>query len=224
METASTRKRPQPVYDDVEHADDIYTTRMPSSTRRYKTYNTADDPTLMKGTLIQRRRSSLATHSTHGITSNAVAPTRTEPLPAPHARGKHVALIAILAGMAITVVLLISLSALIPWWQNYQNDLHYGYPRTSQLDAVVGHDDSTSSPTHFIFLNLHGHIEVIEIPGGNPALTRAFSGPTLFGSNADLPPVTGTIRDDHGHYDLILHVQNQQIVFLNDGTTFHLQS
>ena len=44
-----------------------------------------------------------------------------------------------------------------------------GILRTAQLDAVVGHNDSAAHPTHFIFINLHGQIQIIEIQGGDAA-------------------------------------------------------
>lgn len=39
------------------------------------------------------------------------------------------------------------------WWTNHQLDATYGFPRTYQTDAVVGHNDSADHPSHFIFLN-----------------------------------------------------------------------
>ena len=54
---------------------------------------------------------------------------------------------------------------------------------------------------------------------------RVFMGPVLFGDGQDLTPVTGEIRDVNGDGkpDLIVHILNEQIVFLNDGTTFRQQ-
>ena len=133
--------------------------------------------------------------------------------------------VAILVGVVITIVLFMSLSLLGSWWHMYQDDLHYGRPRTSQIDAVVGHGDSAINKTHFIFLNLNRHVEIIEIPGGDATHMRVFMGPVLFGDGQDLTPVTGEIRDVNGDGkpDLIVHILNEQIVFLNDGTTFHPQ-
>ncbi len=42
------------------------------------------------------------------------------------------------------------LSGLGNWWQTQRDDWTYGRPRTYQADAVVGHDDSKASPSHFI--------------------------------------------------------------------------
>ena len=130
--------------------------------------------------------------------------------------------VALLVGMIVAILLVMVLGAFSSWWHVYQDDLHYGRPRTSQLDAVVGHGDSAANPTHFMFLNLHRHVEIIEIDGGNPAHTHIYVGPVLFGDGQDLTPITGEIRDVNGDGkpDLIVHIQNQEIIYLNNGTIF----
>jgi hypothetical protein len=104
----------------------------------------------------------------------------------------------------------------------HQNDVQYGRPRTFQFDAVVGHGDSPANPTHFIIINLDRHVEVIEFPGGDGTHARMYLGPTLFGDGQDLTPVTAEVRDVNGDGkpDLILHIQDQRVVFINDGTMF----
>ena len=131
-------------------------------------------------------------------------------------------LVAILIGMVAAILLVMVCTAFSSWWHTYQDDLHYGRPRTYQMDAVVGHGDSAAHPTHFIFLNLNRHIEITEIDGGDPPHTHIYQGPVLFGDGQDLTPVTGEIRDvNHdGKPDLIVHIQDQQIVYLNNGTIF----
>jgi len=131
-------------------------------------------------------------------------------------------IVAILIGMVAAIVLVMVFGAFSSWWRVYQDDLHYGRPRTYQIDAVVGHGDSAANPTHFIFLNLHRHVEIIEIDGGDPAHTHIYVGPVLFGDGQDLTPITGEIRDVNkdGKPDLIVHIQNQEIVYLNNGTIF----
>jgi len=60
------------------------------------------------------------------------------------------------------------------------------------LDAVVGHNhDSLANPTQFVFLNIHGHIDIVEIPAGDPSQMRVYVGPVLYSNNADLVPATG---------------------------------
>lgn len=248
MGIVQARKLSRPAVPDVEtHTEDLDgdldgdfydAPRMPSSTRRYRSappvqHNTLDDPMTGKGVLVQRRRASLSRPtSVHGVASNAIAPTRTrtqtlkhgntgntEPLQDEH----HFPWISVLIGMVIMILLVMALSTFATWWQGFQDDLHFGRPRTFQFDAVVGHADSSSNPTHFICLNLHGHVEVIEIPGGDASHTRIFAGPTLLGAGQDLTPVTGEIRTIDGKQDLVLHIQNQQVIFINDGQTFHQQ-
>jgi hypothetical protein len=168
---------------------------------------------------IQHRRSSLKRPHTSGVASNAVKPPKTDELPG----RRRFPLVAIGIGMMVMILIVICLSAWNSWWHTYQDDQQFGRPRTFQMDAVVGHEDSPSNPTHFIFINLHRHIEIIEIPGGNVAHTHIYSGPILFGDGQDLTPVTGEIRDINGRRDLVVHIQDQQIVFINDGTTFRPQ-
>ncbi len=116
-------------------------------------------------------------------------------------------------------------SALATWWQRTQDDLRYGMPRTYQMDAVVGHQDSAAHPSHFIALNLGGHLSVIEMPGGDVSKTVIYAGPVLYGQDADLVAVTLSIaHDGQGRPELVLHYQNNEVI-LSEGTDgkFHLQ-
>lgn len=125
-------------------------------------------------------------------------------------------------GMMAMLILWQILTAGLNWWTNTMDYMHYGYPRTSQVDAVVGHNDSTSHPSHFIATNLHGHIEIIEFPGGDGAHARVFPGPQLFGSDFDTAPVTLTfadVNDDH-QPDMIAFFQSSWILYINDQGTF----
>jgi hypothetical protein len=224
--TTQARRQPKPVHYDVEDEemdDSFYSTRMNSSARRYRTSppiprDTLDEPPIPEGKILQRRAS---------MKMPAIRGTESQNMPAPQTGAlpqvRRFSPTAIFIGMFITVILLMGISWLLSWWQIYQDDLHYGRPRTFQMDAVVGHGDSEQHPTHFIFLNLNRHIEIIEIPGGDPSRTRVYSGPVLFGDGQDLTPVTGEIREDNGRKDLVVHIQNQMIVLVNDGSTFHPQ-
>jgi len=120
------------------------------------------------------------------------------------------------------VVCTMALLMIPPAYQRWQDDLHYGYPRTYQTDAVVGHGDSASHPSHFIALNLHGHLDVIELPGGDPSKAIIYVGPTLYGQGQDVDPATLSFEDvNHdGRPDLVLHFEGQMFVFLNNGKTF----
>ena len=100
--------------------------------------------------------------------------------------------------------------------------MQYGNPRTTHLDAVVGHGDSTEAPTHFIAVNLNRQVSIIEIPGGDISKATAISGPYLFGDGEDLTPVHLQAEDVNGDGkpDLIVTVKNEQLVYINDKDTF----
>ena len=111
------------------------------------------------------------------------------------------------------------------WWTNHQLDATYGMPRTYQIDQVVGHDDSTDHPTHFIFLNLNGHVLIIELPGGDSSHAKIYSGPQIFSDNPQSVPVTGEFKDENGDgkIDMIVHIGEERIIYLNTGTDFKPQ-
>ena len=119
--------------------------------------------------------------------------------------------------MLIFVVGWIALTAFASWWQVTLDDWHYGRPRTFQADANVGHGTAQNPMSHFIALNLNRHIEVVEIPGGDPAKSSIYVGPILIGPGDDLAPVTLTFEDVNGdgHSDLVIHVGDSKFVFLN---------
>ena len=128
----------------------------------------------------------------------------------------------IMIGMGMMVVVILLLNWLGSLWQAHQIDATYGSPRTYQVDAVVGHHDSASHPSHFLFLNLHDRVVIVEFPGGDVSHARVYVGPTLVGPDADAIPITGTFEDRNGDGkpDLIVHIQQEEMVYLNDGTAF----
>jgi hypothetical protein len=215
------KKQTRPSEYDVAEDDRVYMTRSPSSVRKYRQplqQDTLDDPSSPQGPFIQRRRASSGLGATNGVASKAVRPFAMEERRIP----RRLPLLAIFLGMAVAAILAVGLSSFGAWWQMRQDDAQYGRPRTFQFDAVVGHGDSTASPTHFIIINLDRHVQIIEFPGGDGTHARMYLGPTLFGDGQDLTPVTAEIRDVNGDGkpDLILHIQDQRIVFINDGTMF----
>lgn len=124
-------------------------------------------------------------------------------------------------GMIIMLLLYIGFTWAGNWWTEHQLDATYGFPRTYQVDAVVGHNnDSQVNPSHFIFLNLNGHVEIIELPAGDASKAKIYIGPTLFSDNAPLIPVTGEFKNVDGKEEMIVHIQNQEIIYVSDGTTF----
>lgn len=206
---------------DIEEDDENYVIRPPRSAIRYTRppqRDTLDDVDIPKGPSIQRRRSAASPNTGNGMVPDAVVPSwRTKWL-----HNKRVVLVAIIAGMLLMSLLVFAISSFGSWWQIHQDDVTYGRPRTFQIDAVVGHGDSPANPSHFIFLNLNRHVVIIELPGGDSTRARIYNGPTLFGDGQDLTPVTAEFRDVNGDGkpDMIVHIQDQTLVFINDGTQF----
>jgi len=135
-------------------------------------------------------------------------------------------------GMIVMLVLWTGLSLAIGWWNTTWDDLHYGRPRTFQIDAVVGQNDSPGNPSHFIALNLSGRIEVIEFPGGDASKARIYIGPQLYDTGSNLIPVTLSFVDVNGNHqpDMIIHFHykgwlgfsdsEQQLVYINENGGF----
>jgi len=63
-------------------------------------------------------------------------------------------------GMIAMLALWALLTLAVSWWSVKWDDIQYGRPRTFQVDAVVGHNDSATNPSHFIAMNLNGRIEM----------------------------------------------------------------
>ncbi len=183
---------------DLEEDDTYYTQRPHSSAVRY---------TQPRQQVIQRGNKRIVIHN--------------EP---PPRRNLHWSFI-LGVGMILMLALWVLGSYALSWWQNHQLDSTYGMPRTYQTDQVVGHADSAQHPTHFIAVNLDSKVTIIEIPGGNSSHARIYSGPTLFSDNGDTIPVTLEFYDVNGDgkVDMIVHVGDQKIIYLNDGTQFKPQ-
>ncbi len=130
-------------------------------------------------------------------------------------------------GVAIFVMIFgwIALTAIGSWWQTKMDDLKYGYPRTYQIDANVGHYGYIS---HFVALNLNGKIEVIEAQPQNPnqqQSTHMYIAATL-ATDQSLQPVTLKFEDltGSGKLDMLVFVGNNlQVPFYNNGTSFQNQ-
>lgn len=129
--------------------------------------------------------------------------------------------------MVILVILWMVGSAALAWGRQRLDDLQYGNPRTFQTDMVVGHNDGPKSLSHFIAMNLHSQIVVIEFMGGDPQKAITYLAPVFItGSTGSLAPVTLEFRDVNGDgkLDMLVHIhvngQDQVSVFINDGKKF----
>jgi hypothetical protein len=114
----------------------------------------------------------------------------------------------------------IALTTFTSWWQVTQDDLHYGRPRTVHVDAYVGHNESPGNPSHFIAMNMKGHIEIIEFQGGDPSKAKVYIGPVIVGQDLAVPELT--FKDVNGDHkpDMILSIQQSRFIFINENGGF----
>ncbi|HET9999957.1 MAG TPA: hypothetical protein VFQ36_03620 [Ktedonobacteraceae bacterium] len=185
-----------------------------------------DDPdTTRQHIQAPSRRTSKAYNGLPGPTRVRAGRNTTLDMPQPHkappSRSMHW-LLYVGVGMIAALALWLVFSSLLAWGVSKYNDIKYGYPRFYQTDAVVGHSDSAAHPSHFVALNLHGQVIVIELPGGNPAKSFDYVGPSMIASGDDLIPITLTFNDVHhnGKPDMFIHIQDRDFFFCNDGTKF----
>ncbi len=119
----------------------------------------------------------------------------------------------------------IAFNALGAWIQAKQDDLTYGQMRHFEVNAVVGHSDSDTSPSHFTAENNNGSIFVIELPGGNTTKAKIYP-ITMIPNNDGNPPVRVSFQDvNHdGKPDMVVQIGDNQavltIVLYNNGQTF----
>jgi hypothetical protein len=128
-------------------------------------------------------------------------------------------------GMLAMLALWVLASSLVSWGSQRLDDIRYGYPRTYQTDAVVGHGgDSAQHPSHFIAMNLHRHIVIVELMAGDPAKMISYGGPYLYGADPNLDLTTPILEfkdvNGDGKPDMIIHLGDQSVVFINTGTKF----
>lgn len=182
-----------------EEPDSYYNTRLPTSARRYQT---------TEGTqVIRRGNKQLVIHQG----------------PPPQARHRVHWLTLFVSGMVVMLLLYFGFQFVGNWWQEHQLDNTYGFPRTYQTDAVVYPGDTFQHPSHYIFLNLQGTVIVIELPHGDPGHSRIYKGPTLYSPDADQIPVTGDFTNVNGKEEMLVHIQDKTIVYVNDGAQFKPQ-
>jgi hypothetical protein len=122
----------------------------------------------------------------------------------------------------LAIVSFIVISAVVSWFQVWQDDMKYGRPRTMQSNAFVGHNEQGGKASHFIAQNIDGQVNIIQYPGNDTTKTRVIQGPRLFGKNAALAPVILEFQDVNtdSHVDLIVNVDGQKLIYVNEAGSF----
>jgi hypothetical protein len=119
----------------------------------------------------------------------------------------------------------IALNFLSTWIQARHDDLVYGQMRHFDINAVVGHTDSSTSPSHFTAENNNGNIFVIELPGGDSSKAKIFQITTIPGNDGN-PPVRVSFQDvNHdGKPDMVVQIGDDtamlKVILFNNGQTF----
>jgi hypothetical protein len=110
------------------------------------------------------------------------------------------------------------------WWTGVQDNWKYGNPRTFQADEYVNLGDSPDHPDHFIAINLHGVIEVLQI---NLLDSHKDAMYVLTKVDSESIPASLSFRDTtgSGRMDILVTVtigdnNPYTIVMMNDGKTF----
>ncbi len=146
------------------------------------------------------------------------------PLPAQKEEQKKVHwLLYVGVGMIAALALWVTASTLLAWGTEKYNDIIYGNPRIYQTDYVVGHNhDSLAHPSHFIALNLHGQVIIVELPAGDPTKSIDYIGPALIAVGDEKIPITLSFSDvnNDNKVDMIVHIQDKEVHFCNNGSKF----
>jgi hypothetical protein len=192
------------------------TTERPS--REYTGTSAAIHPEDAPRTTSERPRRDLAARPPAPVVYRPRPPETAAP-PRRRRRAYH-PLVYLGVGMVASVVCPMDFLWIHGIWMNVQ----YGYPRSFQVDARVGHNDDIT-PSHFSALNLAGHLSIVEYPGGDASKALVYVGPVLFTDNQGETPITLEFRDvtGDGKPDMLIHVGDMTIVFVNDGARFRPQ-
>jgi len=198
-----TFQKPSPP-DDSNEDDGFYESRPASSAIRLRSQVPARETEQQSP--IKRRRS---------LTTTPVPPPR-------RSRWRWHPLVSLGVGMVLMAGLVIFATAGLSWWQRTQDDWRYGYPRTYQVDAVVGHHDSLEHPSHFLVVNLHAGVDIVELQGGDPAKAVIYQVTHLVEQGGDLLPITISFQDTHhnGEPEMDVHIAGSTVVLPNDGNRF----
>jgi hypothetical protein len=214
---------------DLEEGDEYYQTQLPTSTRRYQVsteqvYQSGNTRLHVSYVDVPKRKSrhaqaQLPPERERQTEEYAAVPPRP-------GQGRHVHPLAWF-GIFLTLLVLgwIGLNTFTAWYQGVQNDWTYGQQRHFEINAIVGHADSQTNPSHFTAENNNGQIIVIELPGGNVAKAQIYQIETVPGNTGN-PPVKLSFQDMNadGKPDMLVQIGDGAamlyVTLFNNGTAF----
>ncbi len=143
--------------------------------------------------------------------------------PASRGRQSHPCLFFCL-GLGLAILLWVAGVQVVDWGTNALNTLRYGSPRIFQIDAVVGNGDNASHPSHFLAINLHGQVSIIEFPAGNAAKALVLASTTISGPNANqiVPTLQFIDLAHNGQPDLLVNIGGVESLLVNDQGNFQV--
>ena len=238
---SGSRRDEEWVEDELLAEDEILPSnppRPPSSSIRWNTTSTGRratgsrdvsiDTTRQQIPVPTRRTTDLYNPTTGPVNArygrNTVFESAPPPLPPQNLEPKRVHwLLYVGVGMIAALALWVTAATLLAWGTEKYNDIIYGNPRIYQTDYVVGHNhDSATHPSHFIGLNLHGQVIIVELPADDPTKSIDYIGPALIAVGDEKIPITlsfSHINNDK-NVDMIVHIQDKEVHFCNNGTKF----
>ena len=205
----------RPMHGDED--DTLYTTRLPTSTRRYTAPAAQTQPrTMIRVTRHQAPPPPLQRASR---TQAPVHQHRAQPFALSQPTPPRLPLLwSIGLGMLLALLVFLAFSGLVHWWQAVQETWQYGYPRTYQCDANVGH----GGVSHFTVENLSGHIIITQVLPGDLSHSKVYTGPVFSGPDVDQELATISFRDVNGDHspDMIIAVGTGRYLLINTHTGF----
>jgi hypothetical protein len=241
LSPSRSRRNEEWVEDELLAEDDPLASnppRPPSSSIRWNTTSTGRRATGSRDVSIEtthqqisvptRRTTDLYNPTTGPVQArygrNTVFESAPRPLPAQNVEQKRVHwLLYVGVGMIAALALWVTAATLLGWGTEKYNDIIYGNPRIYQTDYVVHHNsDSPAHPSHFIALNLHGQVIIVELPAGDPRKSIDYIGPALIAAGDEKIPITlsfSNVNKD-GKPDMIVHIQDKEVHFCNNGSKF----
>ncbi|TMC63847.1 MAG: VCBS repeat-containing protein [Chloroflexota bacterium] len=155
--------------DDDDAYDDCYPSRLPNSAIRWQGLTTKQPQHVVTTQgphkVVRYRYQQVPPRQSR--TQDAVPPVPVSQRPAaPHPKRAHRVHWLVYVGLTMLVMSAgwTGLNLGLSWWHGYQDDVHYGYPRTFQTDMAVGHGTGQSHfgpgqdlmPVTLVFRDLNG--------------------------------------------------------------------